>query len=118
MPLVKSQQESRRHPRRSVVWKALIKDKRNKNFSSCTVIDISRSGALIKCIDPFKEGLIYPLMINAVIESSRHKIYTMAKICNVVLSEKQFLTGVSFTEISPEDQSILDDFVEAIFSEQ
>ncbi|WP_163834960.1 PilZ domain-containing protein [Spartinivicinus ruber] len=115
MPLVKSQQESRKHPRRSIIWRALVKDKKKNFFTPCIVLDISKEGALIKCIEPFKEGLVYPMMINAVIDHKKYQIYTMAKMSNIVLSQKHYKIGVSFIKIDPEDQSILENFIENIF---
>ena len=111
MVLGKNSQSSKPHPRRSVLWRALVKVKKKNFFTPCIVLNISKEGALIRSIEHFKIGFVYPIMINAMINQSKHKIYIMAEICHITLSQRYYRIGISFTKITPEDQDILNGFI-------
>ncbi|MBU2710103.1 PilZ domain-containing protein [Zooshikella harenae] len=105
--------EQRRHPRRAVKWKALIRDKA-KEVTVGRTINVSVSGALIEVPQRFNMNEAIDIQIQANYLGKNIKILSRAYVRHSVVRTSDFQIGIEFNGLKPEMEQFLSDFTSGV----
>ncbi|RDH42856.1 PilZ domain-containing protein [Zooshikella ganghwensis] len=105
--------EQRRHPRRGIKWKVLIRDKAKEVVVGRTV-NVSVSGALIEVSHKYNINEAVDIQIAAVYLGKKIKILSRAVVRHTVVRTSDFQIGIEFNGLKPEMAQFLDDFASGV----
>lgn len=107
-------EHKRNYPRRSIKWKAAIKDISSDKVIPAMTVNVSEEGTLLQSLACFKKLQLLPIMIRVTYQGNKLTIYARAEVRHIVIRKHDFQLGLKFKDIPDNDQQFLSRFAEGI----